>query len=331
MGIAQTVLRGPMKDPDEIRGDLDFTVGDVTAKHSRFWLLLLLSGVIASAGVLTDSTATVIGAMIIAPLATPIQAIGYATVSAQAVALQKATALLLGGAAAVVGVAALTYVVMPEVVPFATNSQINSRVSPNLVDLLAAIATGFAGALGIARRDISDILPGVAIAISLVPPLAVVGVTAVAGHWGDSFGALMLFAANVLAIILTTALVFIWMGMRPEKETADTKSIRRARIAIGTGLVLVLIMLSVVTVRTTLLLTRSANAESAARAWAEPQGLKVADAKYSGSNLEVHVAGEEPADTSGLLEALQGAVPNGTVIELVQFTDQRKTIGEVGN
>ncbi|MGB0872995.1 MAG: DUF389 domain-containing protein [Solirubrobacterales bacterium] len=331
MGIAQTVLRGPMKDPDEIRGDLDFTVGDVTAKHSRFWLLLLLSGVIASAGVLTDSTATVIGAMIIAPLATPIQAIGYATVSAQAVALQKATALVLGGAAAVVGVAALTYVVMPEVVPLATNSQINSRVSPNLVDLLAAVATGLAGAMGIARRDISDIVPGVAIAISLVPPLAVVGVTAVAGHWGDSFGALMLFAANVLAIILTTALVFIWMGMRPEEESAATKSIRRARIAIGAGLVLVLIMLSAVTVRTTLLLTRSANAEAAAREWAEPQDLKVSDAKYSGSNLEVHVAGTKPADTSGLLEALGDAVPKGTVIELVQFTDQRRTVGTVGD
>lgn len=331
MGIAQTVLRGPMKDPDEIRGDLDFTVGDVSAKHSRFWLLLLLSGAIASAGVLTDSTATVIGAMIIAPLATPIQAIGYATVSARVVPLQKATALLLGGSAAVVGVAALTYVVMPEVVPFATNSQINSRVSPNLVDLLAAIATGFAGALGIARRDISDILPGVAIAISLVPPLAVVGVTAISGHWGDAFGALTLFAANVLAIILTTALVFIWMGIRPEKEPSARKSIRRAHLAIGIGLVLVLILLTAVTVRTTLQLKRSADAEVAARAWATPQGLKVADAKYSGSDLEVYVAGSKAADPSGLLEAMRGAVPDGTLIELVEVSDQRTTVGEVGD
>ena len=67
--------RGPLRTPDEVRDAVYLMTGDAAAKQSRFWLLLVLAAVIASAGVLTDSTATVIGAMIIAPLAAPIQSV----------------------------------------------------------------------------------------------------------------------------------------------------------------------------------------------------------------------------------------------------------------
>ena len=63
----------------------------------------------------------------------------------------------------------------------ATNSQVAGRVQPRLIDLLAAVATGVVGAFALVRSDVSDTLPGVAIAISLVPPLAVVGLTLEAG------------------------------------------------------------------------------------------------------------------------------------------------------
>ena len=90
--------------------------------------------------------------------------------------------------------AALMAVVLPELDAPADNTQITARVSPTIVDLVAAAATGLAGAFAVARRDIGDILPGVAIAISLVPPLAVVGVTAVDGDWDGALGALLLFS-----------------------------------------------------------------------------------------------------------------------------------------
>ena len=70
-------LSGELRTADEVRDAVYLFTGDAPAKLSRFWLLLVLSAVIASAGVIGDSTATVIGAMIIAPLATPIQGIAW--------------------------------------------------------------------------------------------------------------------------------------------------------------------------------------------------------------------------------------------------------------
>ena len=83
----------------------------------------------------------------------------------------------------------------------ATNSQVAGRVDPRLIDLIAALATGAVGSVALVRRDISDTLPGVAIRISLVPPLSVVGLTAESGAWSESFGALFLFSTNVASIL----------------------------------------------------------------------------------------------------------------------------------
>jgi uncharacterized membrane protein len=89
----------------------------------------------------------------------------------------------------------------------ATNSQVAARVTPRLVDLVAALATGAVGSVALARPDVSDTLPGVAIAISLVPPLAVAGLTLQSGSPGQCLGALLLFATNVVAILASGIVV----------------------------------------------------------------------------------------------------------------------------
>ncbi|MEI7933016.1 MAG: DUF389 domain-containing protein, partial [Alphaproteobacteria bacterium] len=81
-----------------------------------------------------------------------------------------------------------------------------------LGDLVAAVATGFAGAFALCRRDLSSILPGVAIAISLVPPLGVVGVCVGQGEWQAAFGALVLFVSNVVALVIAGSIVFTICG-----------------------------------------------------------------------------------------------------------------------
>lgn len=88
------------------------------------------------------------------------------------------------------------------------NPQIASRTASRLIDMLAAFATGFAGAVGLARRDVSDVLPGVAIAISLVPPLVVVGSCLGKGEPALAVGALLLFASNVLAMVVAGTFLF---------------------------------------------------------------------------------------------------------------------------
>ncbi|MFD3996057.1 DUF389 domain-containing protein [Streptomyces sp. NPDC058548] len=97
---------------------------------------------------------------------------------------------------------------------FASNSQVTSRISRRLIDLLAALATGTVGAFVLVRADISDTLPGVAIAISLVPPLAVTGLLITVGRHQDAGESALLFATNVAAIVATGTVVFLVFGVR---------------------------------------------------------------------------------------------------------------------
>lgn len=143
--------------PDEIRDAVYLFRGDVVSKQSRFWLLLVLSAGIATAGIVADSTATVIGAMIIAPLATPIQGVAVAIAYGELPPLLRSAGVLVGAVVVVIGMAALMAVVLPELNPPKDNSQITGRVAPTLVDLVAAAFTGLAGAFAIGRRDIGDV------------------------------------------------------------------------------------------------------------------------------------------------------------------------------
>ncbi len=187
----------PVVGVARMKAQLFFEGPDVGRKLSRYWLLLLLAGVIAAAGVVADSTATVIGAMIVAPLMVPILGSVVAVVLADRDNLVRCAGLVAGGAAAVVAIGWLIGLLVQSPVVAATNAQVASRVSPRLIDLVAALATGAVGSIALARDDISDTLPGVAIAISLVPPLAVVGLTLESGAPDQALGALLLFATNV--------------------------------------------------------------------------------------------------------------------------------------
>jgi uncharacterized hydrophobic protein (TIGR00271 family) len=138
-------------------------------------VLLFLSTIIATYGVIGDSVATVIGAMIIAPLMRPIMATAAGLVMGE---VRRAGNSFLVVLASVFGVVALAWLLteinFATVISFDTNSQISGRISPRLIDLFTALAAGTAGAFAMSRDDVADSLPGVAIAVSLVPPLCVV-------------------------------------------------------------------------------------------------------------------------------------------------------------
>ncbi|WP_027500739.1 TIGR00341 family protein [Rhodococcus sp. UNC363MFTsu5.1] len=225
---------------DELGDRLDLEIGDVTAKRSAYWLMLLLSATIAVAGVISDSTATVIGAMIVAPLSTPILGIGLGIVTGRAGAVGRSMLYVLVSAIAVVALGALIVQFLPNPTNVLTNSQVTGRTSPTLMDLLAAIATGFAGSIAMARRDVGDVLPGVAIAISLVPPLGVVGVCLGSGAPSLAAGALVLFLSNVLALITACTVVLMVAGYaRDAAETYGSARRTRAYLAIAATFVVV--------------------------------------------------------------------------------------------
>ncbi len=324
------LIAGDARTPDEIRDAVYLSVGDVHAKQSRFWLLLIFATGIATAGIIGDSTATVIGAMIIAPLATPIQGVAVAIAFGERGPLLRSAVTLVFAIAVTVGFAALLAWLLPELGPLTRNSQVTSRVSPTLIDLVAAGFTGLAGAAAISRRDIGDILPGVAIAISLVPPLAVVGVTADAGDWSGALGALLLFVTNVLAIIVLGVGVF--SAVRLRHQDAAGHRLRPAYTVVLVAGVIVTAALAVSTYRTVQLFDWQQSAKRIGSNWATAHDAQLLTARFDGDKLVFVVQGSSNGSQDAqLLSQLRGQIPDGTPVIVDRVVGGLSYIGAVGD
>ena len=299
-------------DLDRMTSKLYVTVGaDRHDKWSAFWALLVLAAVIASAGIVADSTATVIGAMIVAPLMTPILGTALAVVLADRRRMLLNLGLVLGGAAVVVAIGFLLGLTHPTPLLAETNSQIAARVSPRLIDLVAALATGVVGAFVLVRSDLSDTLPGVAIAISLVPPLAVVGLTLESGAPGEALGALLLFGTNVTAIIATGVVVLSLYRLRAA-AAAVGRPVGRLR---GTTLAVIALTVVLVAVPLTIGSAQVAHqqtvislARPVAQSWASSQGWQIGDLSYRQDTLRILALGPPPSiDADTLRDQLDAA------------------------
>jgi len=286
-----------------MRANLLFDGPSRSAKLSRFWILLLLSAAIASAGIVSDSTATVIGAMIVAPLMVPILGTVLSISTGDRANVVRSTAMIVAGAAAAIAVGFAFGLVAPLDVVAATSSQVAGRVHPRLIDLLAAIATGAVGAFAQCRDDVSDTLPGVAIAISLVPPLAVVGLTLEGGAPGESLGALLLFLTNVAAILLTGVVVMALFRVQDIAPPAGAKPLNRRRAVrfVVALVVAIAIPLGVATVKLTRESTQASAVAGVANDWVEGTDWTIIDVRRSDEGLELFATGPEPAPPPSLL------------------------------
>ncbi|MGF1672905.1 MAG: DUF389 domain-containing protein [Rivularia sp. (in: cyanobacteria)] len=174
-----------------------------------FYILLSLSGIIATLGLLANSAATIIGAMIVAPLMGPIIAIAYSMVAANQRLLKRSSFTLVKGVLLTVGI---SFLIAKGVGIKTLGSEIAGRISPTLLDMGVALAAGAAGAYAKSRRSIADALPGVAIAVALVPPLSVVGIGLAINSQSVTIGSSLLFLANLTGIIFSGAIVFLSHG-----------------------------------------------------------------------------------------------------------------------
>jgi uncharacterized hydrophobic protein (TIGR00271 family) len=281
-------------DIKRMRDQLFFEGPERNRRLSRYWLLLPLAAVIASAGVVSDSTATVIGAMIVAPLMTPILGIVLAVVLADRVNLRRCVVLVVVGAATVVAIGWLLGLFVPYPVVAATNSQVAARVTPRIVDLVAALATGAVGSVALARSDISDTLPGVAIAISLVPPLAVVGLTLESGAPHQSFGAFLLFVTNVAAILASGIVVMAFHRVHRIFGAAGVRY-GGAIAVIVTLLLVVIVPLWINSDRIDRTAVRQSEVQAVAERWANDAGWSVTGVTATGDQVLIEATGPDPA------------------------------------
>lgn len=173
--------------------------------------LITLSAAIAALGLTQNSAAVVIGAMLVAPLMTPMLGAGLALVQGNVVLIRRATVSIVVGA----GLALATGFLFGALAPIKSlTPELLARGQPNILDLFIALFSGAAGAFATARPGLSGALPGVAIAAALVPPVATVGISLAYGRAGNAYGAAILFTTNLIVIILSSALTLYVLGVR---------------------------------------------------------------------------------------------------------------------
>ncbi len=192
--------------------------------------MLFLSGVISSLGLLAGSTAAIIGAMIVAPLMGPITGMAFAMTMGNRRLLKRSGLSLITGALLTIGTA---YLVCTLVGLNTLNDEILERTRPTLIDLAIGLAAGAAGSFAKPRREVADALPGVAIAVALVPPLSVIGIGLAYADMGIVSGSTLLFLTNLAGIILSGGLVFTWQ---------DCGSMKRARRGLTASMIMLCLL-----------------------------------------------------------------------------------------
>ncbi|OHD23952.1 MAG: TIGR00341 family protein [Spirochaetes bacterium GWC1_27_15] len=186
----------------------------------EYYILLILSCLIATFGLYTNSTATIIGAMIVAPLMGPIFGFSAGVLWGNTKDILSSIFTLLKGIVIVLLItSSITFII-----PFIkTTNEMLARGNPSLADILVALASGLIGAYSFVNKRISSAIPGVAIAVALMPPLCTTGIGIGLRNFNLAFGALSLFSINLVSISLASIIVFYLVQLHP--QLVDSKSI----------------------------------------------------------------------------------------------------------
>ena len=237
------------------REELYARAQDLAPANSTFFAFLVLSTIIATTGLLLDSAATIIGAMVVAPLMGPAISASVGTIlddpdmTARGVTLQVTGLLAAIVTAAVMGWLLQQTVLIPPELDIRTIPQVAERTSPNFLSLFLALGSGLAGAISI-MRGAGSALVGVAIAVALIPPAATSGLGIAFGLPGVAIAAAVLVVVNLLAINLSALILFWLAGFKP-LEAGRYEGVRASVVSrvvvIAVGIAVLSIALGAVT------------------------------------------------------------------------------------
>jgi uncharacterized hydrophobic protein (TIGR00271 family) len=294
---------------------------------ARFAVLMGLATTIATFGIATDSTAVVIGAMLIAPLMTPILGIAAGLINGRTGSALISASIVAAGALGTVALAWLLSGLIPDLEAVVQNVQVTTRTAPSLLDLGIALAAGAAGAYGVSRAESTDALPGVAVAIALVPPLAVVGITLHAGDLGQATGATLLFLTNLFSIILVAGLVFVLVGYGSWGRLYLRRNRIRVSFAAVTFAVLLISIPLALTARGVISESRDLRVASAAvSGWlGDDTDLRIQSIDVDGTTVTVQLIGPtEPPSAQTLSNELTIRIGHrvAAVVRWVEETEQ---------
>lgn len=198
-------------DPEEVK-ETFIAIHENAQASESYKVLMVLSTLLATVGLFANATPVIIGAMILAPLMSPIISLSMGVLRQNMdLLLTSSRTLLIGITLALLFGTLHTWMIPLTMV----TPEIQARLSPNLLDLGVAIFSGIAAAYASARSEVAKSLAGVAIAVALVPPLAVASIGIGWWEWSIFWGAFLLFLTNLVGIILAAATTFLIMGFSP--------------------------------------------------------------------------------------------------------------------
>ncbi|MEA5077150.1 MAG: DUF389 domain-containing protein [Anaerolineaceae bacterium] len=218
-------------------------VTPLTVPSFDFYLLVILSCSIATLGLITDSPAVIIGAMLLAPLMSPIIGIGLSSITGDDHMLRSSVlTLLIGAGIAIVLSFFMTLVnhFLPFVALQELPGEVLARMRPTPIDLLIALAGGLAASYALTRPNLSTALPGVAIATALMPPLCTIGIGIAMYRWDVAGGATLLFLTNMVTIAFAAAAVFFLRGFSTKKTLSDQKIPRNLIVSLSLVIILLI-------------------------------------------------------------------------------------------
>jgi uncharacterized hydrophobic protein (TIGR00271 family) len=288
-----------------------------------FHVMMILSSGLASLGLLEDSTAVVIGAMLVAPLMGPLIGAGLALAQANPILFRKSIRVALQGLLIGFVVSLAVGMLNPG---FEPSLEIEARGNPDILDLGIAVLSGFVAAYAFGRPGVANTLAGVAIAAALVPPLCVVGIGLTNDQPLVAANAAILLLTNLVAIILSATVAFAMLGIRGER----TKN----RVPDWAGRsFLVLIMAALILLMPLLLNVEKKKRLGQSRPLTYPVAAHLQEAMeaYVESVPDLHLitiarVGVEPDSDVGILLATSGTLPAGVKDNLVRLV--REVRGE---
>lgn len=232
--------------PPERRDEVLAQLSEASSPGFDFFLLVVLSCGIATFGLITDSAAVIIGAMLVAPLMSPILGLSLASVAGRRHMFEHAVIALIEGALLAVGLSAVIGW-LAHASPFDALTELPrevlARTRPTPFDLGVALAGGAAASYALAQPKLSATLPGVAIATALMPPLCTVGIGISLRSVEVSTGALLLFFTNFAAISFAGMVVFAVLGFRPQQLEDRWHGLPRSVLASASLVLLVTVPL----------------------------------------------------------------------------------------
>ena len=215
--------------------------------HSRadFFIMIGLAAVLAGLGLLLNSPAVIIGAMLVAPLMSAIVGLGLGVVEGDSHLLGMAAWATFRGMLLAIMIGVFLGLVVPDA---SATPEIMARTRPSVLDLGVALASGAAGAYALCRKNVAAGLAGVAIAAALVPPLTTVGIGLALGRGAIASGALLLFLTNLIAIAAAGGLIFLMLGFAPpSSQKARRNVLRRGVFGAVALLAVVTVILGILT------------------------------------------------------------------------------------